>query len=236
MTSTSSIFEVMRPTRFSEFVGNARAKRLVKGLLSSSIRPGLVITGPYGCGKTSLARLVARAIVCERPEAGEPCGLCASCYYTPRGTTSWGRGISVRNCADYSDAQLKTDLMDSHYASAVPHVLILDEFHRAKTKLSDQLLTWVEDDSANLVVLLLTPFANLVDPPLVQRLTSIQLSCPTMEEAVNFLLRARDRMGYSVSDSDVVEICEANAAQLRACLNLLHAHAAETRVGAASGM
>lgn len=217
-----SIFELVRPVRLDDIAGNARAKRLARGLLAKGAKPGVIISGGFGTGKSTIARIFARSIVCEAVGTDRPCGACTSCTYSPRNTALWGRGVSVRNCAKYSAEQLKEDLEDALYASEAPHVLVLDEFHRAGFRVHDQLLTWLEDESANLVVVIITPEPAKIEPALAQRLYSLPMEPPTPEEAMNFLRIARDGFAPSVSDDTLAEICTAHRCVLRACLNDLY--------------
>lgn len=222
-----SIFELVRPTKLVEIAGNARAKRLARGLLAKGPKPGVVVSGGYGTGKSTIARIFARSIVCEAEDPDKPCGACPSCTYSPRNTALWGRGVSVRNCAKYSAEQLKGDLEDALYASETPHVLVLDEFHRAGFRVHDQLLTWLEDESANLVAVVITPEPTKIEPALAQRLYSIPMEPPTPEETLSFLRAARDRLGLCVSDDILAEFCSAHGCVVRACLNDLHLSSVE---------
>lgn len=222
MTLTDSILELARPVRFSELAGNTKAKALVTGLLrSGSVKPGFLFSGDIGTGKTTLARITARAIVCRQRQGVEPCGHCDACAYSPHHTALWGEGISVRNCASYESRSLQKDLEDARYAWGSPFVIVLDEFHRANSKIFDPLLTWLEDDTANLVLLAVTPEPAKVDRALAQRLYSVKLAPPTTSEALEFLKSVRDRLELQVTDPALEAICHTCGNVLRDCLKLL---------------
>lgn len=73
-------YNVYRPKRFSEVVGQQSELDVIKAILSQSWKPSaILLSGGYGCGKTTLARLIARALLCTDREGVEPCGKCPSC-------------------------------------------------------------------------------------------------------------------------------------------------------------
>jgi DNA polymerase III gamma/tau subunit len=92
-----SNFEILRPQRLEDLAGNARAKRLVRNLLAQGPKPGFIVSGDYGNGKSTMARILARSVVCESPVAGDPCGRCDACTYTPRNTALWGMSPLTKN-------------------------------------------------------------------------------------------------------------------------------------------
>ena len=223
-----NLYEAVRPNSLDDVVGNLPVVRKMRNLLSrGSVRPGFIIAGAYGTGKTSMARVSGRIITCEDLKGLVPCGVCHSCTFSPRAFSSWGMGITVRNCADYSIGGLKRDFLEERYAHAHPLVLVLDEYQRAKESFQDLLLTLLEDDTLNMVVLVVTADQSKIDPALAQRLVTIEMKPPTTDEAMALLRNVRDRFEYRVSDEKLREICSATGNVLRACLNLLQVADAE---------
>ena len=217
-----NLYEAIRPNSLDDVVGNVPVVRTMRNLLSrGAVRPGFIITGSYGTGKTSMARVIGRIITCEDLKGLVPCGVCQSCTFSPRAVSSWGMGITVRNCADYSIRDLKKDFFEERYAHAHPLVLVLDEYHRAKESFQDLLLTLLEDDTLNMVVLVVTADQSKIDLALAQRLVAIEMKPPPTDEAMAFLTKVRDQFGYRASDDKLREICVGTGNVLRACLNLL---------------
>ena len=75
------ITQTYRPQKFSDVAGQELNKRILKAIVK---RPqdsprSILMAGEYGTGKTTCARIFARALNCENPHDGEPCGKCNSC-------------------------------------------------------------------------------------------------------------------------------------------------------------
>ena len=71
-----------RPRRFDDVVGQEDEMSVLTTMMSKGWKPNAILySGPFGVGKTTLARLTARAFLCEnrKPEETEPCGACPSC-------------------------------------------------------------------------------------------------------------------------------------------------------------
>lgn len=218
-----AIFEAERPRRLAEIVGNQEAKTLAAALLASgAYRPGFLITGSIGTGKSTIASIIARTIVCSNPVGLDPCDACDPCSRSARGTALWGEGITYRNCADYDLPRLKRDLEDAYYAHDRPMVLVLDEFQRATARLNDLLLTRLEDEGAHFVLMILTADRHAIDIALAQRLFVLEMQPPSFGEMFQHLRGIALRRGYAVADSELESICDDCRNIPRACLNALH--------------
>ena len=75
-----------RPQRFDEVVGQQPVTRTLRNAISSGrIAHAFVFAGPRGCGKTTTARILAKALNCVKGPAAEPCGVCDACVEIAQG-------------------------------------------------------------------------------------------------------------------------------------------------------
>src|SRR4051794_24203631 len=89
-----------RPQTFGDFIGAANTRplqRLQRAAIARRLPPALLIIGPYGCSKTSLARLLLMAYGCQRPDpaTGDPCHRCDECLR--QGVEYNGEGLTYRH-------------------------------------------------------------------------------------------------------------------------------------------
>ena len=188
MTNSSLPLDLKyRPKMFSEVIGNVS---IVKTLLTRS-RTGslsgrsLMFGGMRGCGKTTLARIVARAIVCDSLQNGEPCNECGSC-----------RSISDESSISFDEYDAATQgtvdrirslIQDLDYESTdgKKRVIILDEAHRLSKAAQDALLKSMED--RRLVVILCTTEPRKIVDAIRSRVEEYAVLPPTETVLISHL-------------------------------------------------
>ena len=75
-----ALYRKYRPGQLADVIGQEHVTvPLMRALDSDRVHHAYLFTGPRGCGKTTLARILAKAVNCDKPQGGEPCGKCESC-------------------------------------------------------------------------------------------------------------------------------------------------------------
>lgn len=221
MIRTDDYFERNRPSQLSEIVGNSKSKKLLASMFATNRMPkGALFHGPAGCGKTTAARIVARALSCES-DSKVPCGDCGSCRHPlgyPHYLTS---GIFCRNASVLTLAVLEHDLECASAYDERPVVLLYDEAHRARERIQDVLVTALEDSRLNFVLLLTTLEPNKLDGPLAQRLTSIEFSEPSANELIQHLGKVAGCEGWLIGEAELKGIAKDNRS-VRAAMNAMY--------------
>ena len=152
-----SLYRQYRPQKFSEVVGqDAAVDVLLHALANSRVGHAYLFSGPRGCGKTSVARILAKALNCINPNGSEPCGECASC----RAITA-GESLDVVEIDGASNNTVdEVRELKSHVAlapfSSKYKVYIIDEVHMLSTAAFNALLKTMEEPPETVVFILAT--------------------------------------------------------------------------------
>ncbi len=159
-----------RPQKFSEVIGQEHVIRTLQNeLVQERTAHAYLFVGPRGIGKTTIARIFAKALNCKNPVSGEPCCTCTSCASIGDGSSldvieiDAASNNSVENARNLCEEVLYAPV-NSRYK-----VYIIDEVHMLSTQAWNALLKTVEEPPAHVKFLFATTEAHKVLPTIVSR-------------------------------------------------------------------
>lgn len=164
------LYRTWRPQDFDELVGQDAIRRtLENALLQNRISHAYLFAGPRGTGKTSTARILAKALNCSNPRGYQPCGCCESCLTIQRGNSMDVLEIdaaSNRGIEEIRDLKEKMGFMP---VLGKYKVYIVDEVHMLTTEAFNALLKTLEEPPAHVVFVLATTDVQKLPPTILSR-------------------------------------------------------------------
>ncbi|MFQ5519699.1 MAG: DNA polymerase III subunit gamma/tau, partial [Mariprofundus sp.] len=146
-----------RPQKFADLVGQDVVVRTLKNALSSgNLAHAYLLCGIRGVGKTTIARLMAMAVNCEQPEAGEPCGSCAACKGIADGSNLDVQEMDAASHTGVDDVREILDGVRYPPATLKTKIYIIDEAHMLSKSAFNALLKTLEEPPAHVMFILAT--------------------------------------------------------------------------------
>jgi DNA polymerase-3 subunit gamma/tau len=169
MVDYQSLYRRYRPQRFAEVRGQDHVVNALRhAVRDDRVAHAYLFSGPRGTGKTSTARILAKALNCERPVDGEPCGVCDSCVDITRGASF---DVHELDAASNNGVDAMRDLV-ARASLATPgrwKVYIVDEVHMLSQAASNALLKTLEEPPDHVVFVLATTDPQKVLPTIRSR-------------------------------------------------------------------
>ena len=156
VSSNAALYNKYRPSDFDSVYGQED----IVSSLSSAIEDGslphsFIFAGPRGTGKTSIARVVARALNCKNPVHGSPCGECESCRVPVSDAPGYYELDGASN-AGVADARAIADEIRSGTSMADNRIFVIDEVQEMNSQAITALLKPLEEPPANTFIIFCT--------------------------------------------------------------------------------
>ncbi|WP_456437869.1 DNA polymerase III subunit gamma/tau [Desulfurobacterium sp.] len=159
-----------RPSRFSDVVGQEHVTETIKNAIKTGkIAHAYIFAGPRGVGKTTTARIIAKALNCENPRDGEPCNACSICNAINKG--AFPDVIEIDAASNRGIDQIR-ELRETVFYSPTRgkyKVYIIDEFHMLTKEAFNALLKTLEEPPEHVVFILATTELDKIPATILSR-------------------------------------------------------------------
>lgn len=215
-----ALYRKYRPTTFSQVIGQEHIISILKNQVRTGrITHAYLFSGSRGTGKTSTARIFARAINCLSPRDGEPCGECEAC----RLGTSDSIDIIEMDAASNSRVDEMRALLDKAEFAPIylkTKVYIIDEAHMLSKSAFNALLKTLEEPPAHVVFILATTEPQALPATVLSRCQRFDFRRPSAIEMVGLLRKILDDVGAKIDEDGLMCIARSADGGVRDCLSL----------------
>ena len=217
-----ALYRKWRPQKFEDMVGQtAVTKTLKNAIIHHKTSHAYLFTGPRGTGKTSAAKIFAKAINCLNPQYGEPCNDCLLCKGITEGTI--GDVIEIDAASNNGVEEIRDIRDKARYAptQATYKVYIIDEVHMLSTGAFNALLKTLEEPPKNVIFILATTEPHKIPATIISRTQRFDFRRITNDEIIQRLryILEQEEIAYEEEALSVIARC-ANGG-MRDALSLL---------------
>ena len=217
-----ALYRKWRPQKFEDMVGQtAVTKTLKNAIIHHKTSHAYLFTGPRGTGKTSAAKIFAKAINCLNPKDGEPCNECLLCKGITEGTI--GDVIEIDAASNNGVEEIRDIRDKARYAptQATYKVYIIDEVHMLSTGAFNALLKTLEEPPKNVIFILATTEPHKIPATIISRTQRFDFRRITNDEIIQRLryILEQEEIAYEEEALSVIARC-ANGG-MRDALSLL---------------
>ncbi|HEY3491891.1 MAG TPA: DNA polymerase III subunit gamma/tau, partial [Solirubrobacterales bacterium] len=223
MSESTSLYRRHRPGSFDEVVGQTHVVRTLRNAVEQGkVHHAYLFVGSRGTGKTSMAKILARSLNCERGgPTVTPCGECESCLTIAAGTSV---DVIEMDAASNRSVDDVRDLRERvAYAPAGGHwkVYILDEAHMLTKEAWNAFLKTLEEPPPNTVFVLATTESHKVMATIADRCQRFDFQRPSLEQISEVLTRVATAESITVEEGAVAMIARSASGSFRDALGTL---------------
>lgn len=187
----TALYRKFRPLKFDEIVGQEHIVRTLKNeLINDRVGHAYLFNGGRGTGKTSAAKILARAVNCLNPKDGEPCNECAVCKAALEGSLTDIVEMDAASNNSVEDVRAIRDEVNFLPTVAKYRVYIIDEVHMLSTGAFNALLKTLEEPPAHVKFILATTEPQKLPATILsrcQRFDFKKISNENIEKRLNFV-------------------------------------------------
>lgn len=220
--SYTALYRKWRPRVFGDVKGQDHiVTTLQNQIRSERIGHAYLFCGTRGTGKTSVAKIFAKAVNCEHPEDGSPCGECPSCQQIQAGTSlnvveiDAASNNGVENIREIRD-QVQYPPTEGKY-----RVYIIDEVHMLSTGAFNALLKTLEEPPSYVIFILATTEVHKIPITVLSRCQRYDFRRITVDTIADRLKELTDAEGMQVEEKALRYVAKAGDGSMRDALSLL---------------
>ena len=198
----TALYRKYRPQSFDEVVGQEAVVRTLRNAIETEqIRQAYLFAGPRGTGKTSLARILAKALNCAQGPTTTPDGTCHSCVAIANGTSLDVIEMDAASQRGIDDIREIRERVVLQPVEGRYKVYILDEAHQLTDAAFNALLKLIEEPPPHLVFVFCTTDVSKMLPTVRSRCQTFVFSRPRLPDLIRKLRRIADAEGIEAPDA-----------------------------------
>ena len=218
----TALYRKFRPLKFDEIVGQEHIVRTLKNeLINDRVGHAYLFNGGRGTGKTSAAKILARAVNCLNPKDGEPCNECAVCKAALEGSLTDIVEMDAASNNSVEDVRAIRDEVNFLPTVAKYRVYIIDEVHMLSTGAFNALLKTLEEPPAHVKFILATTEPQKLPATILSRCQRFDFKRISNEDIIKRLKVVCNESNIEITDSALNIIAVLSEGAMRDALSIL---------------